>query len=295
MNARDFEVNHAEMAPSTHWLKPIQPLLYNRFTAIAVGCVALLVLLAVFAPVLAPDSPTTVNLAGRLAAPSSAHWFGTDEVGRDIFSRLLYGARISIGIGLGSVILSALLGTFIGAFAGYLGRWPDQVILRLMDILLAFPALVLAMALSAALGPSLINAAFAIAIVKLPIYVRLSRAESLALSQKLFIKAARTFGHRPTWIVTRHVIPNVLPPIIVQITLDLGDAILLIATLGFLGLGAQPPTPEWGSMISVGWKYLIDQWWYPTYTGAAIFVTVMSFNLLGDGVRDLLDPKRSDA
>jgi peptide/nickel transport system permease protein len=279
---------------SNAWLRPIQRLARNRFTAVALGVVAVIVLIAIFAPWIAPDSPTKVNLTGRLAPPSAAHWFGTDEVGRDIFSRILYGARISVGVGLASVLLSALVGTIIGSFAGYWGRWADQIIMRTMDILLAFPTLVLAMALSAALGPSLLNAAIAIAIVKLPIYVRLARAEALSLSQRLFIKAARTFGLKSGWIVRRHIIPNVLPPIIVQITLDLGDTILLIATLGFLGLGAQPPLPEWGSMISVGWKYLLDQWWYPTFTGAAIFVTVMSFNLVGDGVRDLLDPKQRD-
>ncbi|MBX5437811.1 MAG: ABC transporter permease subunit [Alicyclobacillaceae bacterium] len=276
------------------WARPVRRLVSNRFTAAALACVAVIVVVALLAPWLAPHSPTDIDLGSRLAAPSADHWFGTDEVGRDIFSRILYGTRISVGVGLGAVLLSAVAGTLIGAFAGYWGRWADQIFMRMMDILLAFPPLVLAMAMAAALGPSLFNAAIAIAIVKLPVYVRLARAETLSLSQQLFIKAARTFGLRSGWIVTRHIIPNVLPPIIVQITLDMGDAILLIATLGFLGLGAQPPTPEWGSMISVGWKYLLDQWWYPTFTGAAIFITVMSFNLVGDGVRDLFDPRRSE-
>jgi peptide/nickel transport system permease protein len=266
----------------------------NRFTALAVACVVAIVLLALLAPWLAPDSPTAVHLSQRLSPPSARHWFGTDEVGRDLFSRILYGARISVGVGLGSVLLAALAGTMLGAFSGYWGRWADQGIMRLMDILLSFPSIVLAMALAAALGPNLLNAALAIAIVKLPVYVRLARAEALSISRQLFVKAARTFGLGSGWIVTRHIIPNLLPPIVVQITLDLGDTILLIATLGFLGLGAQPPTPEWGAMISVGWKYLLDQWWYPTLTGAAIFITVMSFNLLGDGVRDLLDPRRHE-
>lgn len=266
-------------------------LLGNRLAAAAVIVAFLIVLVAILAPWLAPASPTAVDLGGRLAPPSSAHWFGTDEVGRDIASRILYGARISVGVGVGAVLLSAIAGTLIGSFAGYRGRWVDQLVMRSMDIVLAFPTLVLAMALAAALGPSLWNAALAIAIVKLPTYVRLARAETLSLSQQLFVRAARTFGLGSGWIVTRHIVPNALPPIIVQMTFDLGDTILLIATLGFLGLGAQPPTPEWGAMISVGWKYLLDQWWYPTFTGAAIFVTVMAFNLVGDGIRDLLDPR----
>ncbi|MCL6577392.1 ABC transporter permease subunit [Kyrpidia sp.] len=266
-------------------------LLGNRLAAAAVIVAFLIVLVAILAPWLAPASPTAVDLGGRLAPPSSAHWFGTDEVGRDIASRILYGARISVGVGVGAVMLSAIAGTLIGSFAGYRGRWVDQLVMRSMDIVLAFPTLVLAMALAAALGPSLWNAALAIAIVKLPTYVRLARAETLSLSQQLFVRAARTFGLGSGRIVTRHIVPNALPPIIVQMTFDLGDTILLIATLGFLGLGAQPPTPEWGAMISVGWKYLLDQWWYPTFTGAAIFVTVMAFNLVGDGIRDLLDPR----
>ncbi len=275
--------------------QPMRNLYQTPFTAVSATLVGIIVLVAIFAPLLASHSPTIIDLTDRLAPPTASHWFGTDEVGRDIYSRIIYGARISLGIGLGSVILAATLGVTLGAFAGYIGGWIDQVISRVMDILLAFPTLILAMALSAALGPSLVNAAIAIAIVKIPIYVRLSRAEGMSISQQLYVRAAQTFGLNSIWIVRKHIIPNLLSPIVVQTTLDLGDAILLISTLGFLGLGAQPPTPEWGSMISVGWRYLIDQWWYPTFTGAAIFISVMAFNLLGDGVRDMLDPKRNDA
>ncbi|OFW78094.1 MAG: D-ala-D-ala transporter subunit [Alicyclobacillus sp. RIFOXYA1_FULL_53_8] len=272
------------------FVKAIESLYQNPLTAVATSLVTLIVLIAILAPFLAFHSPTAIDLMNRLAPPSAYHWFGTDEVGRDIYSRLLYGTRISLGIGLGSVALAAVLGTVLGSLAGYRGGWVDQIISRVMDILLAFPPLILAMALSAALGPSLVNAAIAIAVVKLPTYVRLSRAESMSISQQLFVRASKTFGLSTAWVVRRHIIPNLMSPIIVQTTLDLGDAILLISTLGFLGLGAQPPTPEWGSMISIGWKYLLDQWWYPTFTGAAIFITVMTFNLLGDGIRDLLDP-----
>lgn len=272
------------------FVRVIENLYQNPLTAVATSLAALIVLIAILAPILALYSPTAIDLMNRLASPSAHHWFGTDEVGRDIYSRLLYGTRISLGIGLGSVALAAFLGTVLGSLAGYRGGWVDQIISRVMDILLAFPPLILAMALSAALGPSLVNAAIAIAVVKLPTYVRLSRAQSMSISQQLFVRASKTFGLSTAWVVRRHIIPNLMSPIIVQTTLDLGDAILLISTLGFLGLGAQPPTPEWGSMISIGWKYLLDQWWYPTFTGAAIFITVMTFNLLGDGIRDLLDP-----
>jgi len=167
------------------------------------------------------------------------------------------------------------------------------VIMRLMDMVLAFPSLILAMALAAALGPNLQNAMIAIAIVKIPVYVRLARGETLALRERLYVKAAITFGIKPWRIISKHIIPNAISPIIIQVTLDVGDAILLVVTLGFLGLGAQPPTPEWGAMISVGWKYLLDYWWYPTFPGLALFLASGALNLIGDGIRDILDPKSS--
>ena len=272
----------------------IRSLIKNRFAASAVIVLTIVFLVGVFAPLLASYSPTNTSPKDRLLPPGSLHYFGTDELGRDIFTRILFGTRVSVGIALIAILLSALVGTFIGSFSGFVGRWIDQVIMRSTDVLLAFPTLVLALALSAALGASIVNAALAIAIVKLPTYMRLSRTQALSISQSLYVKSAKTFGVSSGWVVRKHVVPNLLTPIIVQITLDIGDAILLIATLGFLGLGAQPPTAEWGAMISTGWNYLLDQWWYPTFTGAAIFITVMAFNILGDGVRDLLDPKSGE-
>jgi peptide/nickel transport system permease protein len=266
----------------------------NKVTGCALLVVAALVLVAVLAPLAAPYSPTTVDLAHRLEGLSSAHLLGTDEVGRDILSRLIYGARISIGVSVLVVAAAALVGMLLGALAGYFRGWTDHVIMRAVDVVLSIPSLILAIALAAALGPSLVNAALAIAIVKVPVYARLAYGETLRVRQQLYVRAARTYGIRSSWIIRRHVLPNIRSSIIVQTTLDLGDVILLIATLGFLGLGAQPPSPEWGSMISTGWHYLIDQWWYPTFTGLAIFVTVMSFNLLGDGVSDLLEPTSRD-
>ncbi len=269
-------------------------MLSNRVTAVALLVVVLLVIIAVVAPWIAPYAPSKIDLVQRLKPISAAHWLGTDEVGRDILTRLMYGARISIGASVAIVAAAAVAGAILGTTAAYASRWVDPVIMRAMDVVLSFPSLVLAIALAAALGPSLFNAALAIAIIKLPLYTRLAYSEALSVREHLYVRAARTYGIGGWWIIRRHIIPNVQASILVQTALDIGDAILTIATLGFLGLGAQPPIPEWGAMISVGWHYLLSAWWYPTFTGAAIFVAVMSFNLLGDGIRDLLDPTSVD-
>lgn len=251
----------------------------------------LIILMSIAAPLISSYDPTKINIKERFAPPSPEHWFDTDEVGRDIFTRILYGARLSLGVGVAVVLSAGLIGTVIGAISGYFGGRLDQVIMRLMDMVLAFPSLVLAMAIAATLGPNLQNAMLAIAIIKIPVYVRLARAETLVLREKLYVKAAVTFGIKPWRIITRHIIPNAISPVIIQVTLDIGDAILLVATLGFLGLGAQPPIPEWGAMISIGWKHLLDYWWYPTFPGLALFLASSAFNLIGDGIRDILDPK----
>ncbi|MCC0563650.1 ABC transporter permease subunit [Brevibacillus borstelensis] len=263
----------------------------SPLTLFGLFLLVMLLLLSVCAPLISPHDPTKINIPERFSPPSAAHWFGTDEVGRDIFTRILYGARLSLGVGVAVVLSAGLVGTVIGAISGYFGGRVDQIIMRMMDIVLAFPSLVLAMAVAAVLGPNLQNAMLAIAIIKIPVYVRLARAETLALREKLYVKVAVTFGIKPWRIITRHIIPNAVSPVIIQVTLDIGDAILLVATLGFLGLGAQPPTPEWGAMISIGWKYLLDYWWYPTFPGLALFLASCGFNLIGDGIRDILDPK----
>ncbi|USG64548.1 ABC transporter permease subunit [Brevibacillus ruminantium] len=263
----------------------------NPLTLFGLFLLIAILLLSVCAPLISSYDPSKINIKERFAPPSAAHWFGTDEVGRDIFTRILYGARLSLGVGVAAVLSAGLIGTVIGSISGYIGGRIDQIIMRLMDIILAFPSLVLAMAVAATLGPNLQNAMLAIAIIKIPVYVRLARAETLALREKLFVKAAVTFGIKPWRIIARHIIPNAISPVVIQVTLDIGDAILLVATLGFLGLGAQPPTPEWGAMISIGWKYLLDYWWYPTFPGLALFLASCGFNLIGDGIRDVLDPK----
>ncbi|GAA4722114.1 ABC transporter permease subunit [Brevibacillus fulvus] len=275
--------------------RTVNPLWYkfrkNPLTLVGLVVLLFIILLAIFVPLISPYEPTKIHVVERFSPPSAKHLFGTDEVGRDIFTRILYGARLSLGMGVAVVLSAGVIGTAIGAVSGYFGGRIDQIIMRLMDIVLAFPSLVLAMAVAATLGPNLFNALLAIAIIKVPVYVRLARAETLALRERLYVKAAYTFGIKPWRIITRHIIPNAVTPVIIQVTLDIGDAILMVATLGFLGLGAQPPTPEWGAMISVGWKYLLDYWWYPTFPGLALFLASCGFNLIGDGIRDILDPK----
>jgi peptide/nickel transport system permease protein len=265
----------------------------NPMTLIGLTILGIIILLSLAAPLISSYDPNKINVIERFQSPTGKHWFGTDEVGRDIFTRILYGARLSLGIGILIVVAAGLVGTVFGTISGYFGGKVDQVIMRIMDMILAFPTLILAMAFAAALGPNLQNAMIAIAIVKIPVYVRLARGETLSLREKLFVKAAITFRIKSWRIIARHIIPNVISPIIIQVTLDIGDAILLVATLGFLGLGAQPPTPEWGAMISTGWKYLLDYWWYPTFPGLALFLASGALNLIGDGIRDILDPKSS--
>ncbi|WHY71745.1 ABC transporter permease [Fictibacillus enclensis] len=263
----------------------------NQMTWAGLGILGVIVLCSLIAPILTPYNPTQVDISQKFLGPSLHHWFGTDEVGRDILTRILYGARISLGVGITVIIMASVIGILIGTVSGYFGGVIDVIIMRIMDMVMAFPTLILAMALAAALGPSLQNAMLAIAIVKIPVYVRLARGESLVLREKLFVKSAQSFGINPWRIIGKHIVPNSVSPVIIQATLDVGDAILMIATLGFLGLGAQPPTPEWGAMISIGWKYLLDFWWYPTFPGLFLFLSAGSLNLIGDGIRDILDPK----
>jgi len=251
------------------------------------------VLASVFAPWLATHDPNQVNLARRLQPPSAEHWFGTDEVGRDLFSRVLDGGRRSIGAGVSVVLLAASAGIVLGGISGWVGGKLDLVLMRVMDIILAFPALVLAMALAAALGPGLMSSVLAVAFVRVPVYVRLVRAQVLSLREREYVTAAVAAG-APTWyILWRHLIPNSLPPVVVQATLDAGNAMLLTATMSFLGLGVRAPAAEWGAMVNSGRVYLLDQWWYPTFPGAAIFMTAMGFNLIGDYWRDRLDPRHA--
>ena len=251
----------------------------------------LLVLLAAFAPLLSPYSPTKINLRERLSPPSLAHPFGTDDAGRDILSRVIHGSRITLRICVIVVGLTLGIGTFLGLLAGYFGGWIDEVTMRVSDVFLAFPALILAMAIAAALGPSLENAIIAMVVIWWPRYARVARGQVLLIRELDYVASARALGASSLRVMAQHILPNCVSPIIVQATLDLGEVVLTAATLSFIGFGAQPPAPEWGAMISVGRNFLRDYWWYPTFPGLAILLTVMGFNLLGDALRDMLDPR----
>jgi peptide/nickel transport system permease protein len=264
----------------------------NRLAVLGLAIVMLLVLIAALAPLLAPYSATVGDLGNaRLLPPSAAHWFGTDDQGRDILSRLMHGCRITLVVVVLVAVLAAPIGLLVGTAAGYAGGWLDAVLMRITDIFLAFPRLILALAFVAALGPGIENAVIAIAITSWPPYARIARAETLTLRQADYISAVRLLGAGPVRIVLRHIMPLCVSSVIVRVTLDMAGIILTAAGLGFLGLGAQPPLPEWGAMIANGRAYVLDQWWVAAAPGAAIFIVSLGFNLLGDGLRDALDPK----
>jgi peptide/nickel transport system permease protein len=255
--------------------------------------VVFFVLLAVFAPVVAPFDPLQTSWTAVRKAPSAAHLFGTDELGRDVLSRVIFGARASLLAGLVSVTISLALGVPIGLLAGYAGRWPDALISRMTDAMLSTPFLILAIALAAFLGPSLTNAMIAIGVSATPIFIRLTRAQVLAVKVEDYIEAARAVGNSHLRIALRHVLPNVVPPLIVQATLAIAAAVIAEASLSFLGLGQQPPAPSWGSMLNTAKNYVENAPWMAVWPGLSIFLLVLSFNLLGDGLRDALDPRHA--
>jgi len=263
----------------------------NRLAMVGLAIVLALVAVALLANVLAPYPPTVGELSQRLLPPSATHFFGTDDQGRDIFSRLLHGSRITLFVVALVAVLAAPVGLLVGTASGYAGGWIDAVLMRITDIFLAFPRLILALAFVAALGPGIENAVIAIAITSWPPYARIARAETLSIRQADYISAVKLLGASPLRIVLRHVMPLCVPSVIVRVTLDMAGIILTAAGLGFLGLGAQPPMPEWGAMIAAGRAYVLDQWWVAAAPGAAIFIVSLGFNLLGDGLRDALDPK----
>jgi peptide/nickel transport system permease protein len=248
-------------------------------------------LVAILAPILTDRSPVAQDLSQRLRPPSAENWFGTDQLGRDIYTRILYGSRITLMIVGLVVVMVAPTGLLIGTLAGYLGGWVDTVLMRVTDVFLAFPRLILALAFVSALGPGLENAVIAIAFTAWPPYARVARAETLTIRRSDFIAAIRLQGAGPLRIVLGHVIPLCTSSVIVRISHDMAGIILTAAGLGFLGLGAQPPAPEWGAMIATGRQFVLDQWWVATMPGIAILVVSLGFNLLGDGLRDVLDPK----
>jgi peptide/nickel transport system permease protein len=263
----------------------------NPLALIGLGIVVALLLVAAFAPLLAPYDPFAQDLDRRLVAPSAAHLLGTDELGRDIASRIVFGARITLLIVLLVALIAAPLGLLVGTVAGYLGGWTDVVLMRLTDVFLSFPGLILALAFVAALGSGLENAIIAIALTAWPPIARLARAETLTVRRADYIAAVRLAGASNLRIIVRHVMPICIPSVIVRITLNMAGIILTAAGLGFLGLGAQPPSPEWGAMLSTGRQYMLGSWWLAAMPGLAILVVSLGFNLLGDALRDLMDPR----
>jgi peptide/nickel transport system permease protein len=251
-----------------------------------------LIVVSIFAPLLATHNPDTQDLANRLSVPTHDHWFGTDELGRDVYSRLLYGGRITLGMVVSIVLLVAPLGLIVGCAAGYMSGTIDRVLMRVTDVFLAFPRLILALAFVAAIRPGVSSAIFAIALTAWPPFARLARAETLTIRNSDFIAAVRLTGASSWRIVLRHIVPLCLGSVIVRVTLDMSAIILTAAALGFLGMGAQPPSPEWGAMIATARRFILQQWWVPMIPGIAIFVVSLAFNLLGDGLRDVLDPKQ---
>ncbi len=262
----------------------------SKLTLAGLAIVLSLMAVALTAPLLAPYDPLEMNIANRLQAPSASHWLGTDELGRDILSRILYGTGLALKIMIIVLLIDLPLGVFLGIVAGYFGGWIDEVIMRLADIFMAFPRLILAMAIGAALGPSLTNTMIAIAVTLWPSYARLARGETLSIKERTFIEAEKSIG-TPKWkILVSHILPLCSSTTIVRATLDMGNVIRIAAGMSFIGLGAQAPMPEWGLMVSTGRDFLVNQWWVPTFPGLAILITVFGFNLLGDGIRDIADP-----
>jgi peptide/nickel transport system permease protein len=266
----------------------------NALTKFALYSVLMLVLIAILVPIFLPAEQNInqdANPAEKLLGPSSSHVFGTDELGRDIFKRILLGTRISLKTALLAVGAAIVIGVPLGAIAGFFGGFTDEVIMRFTDIFLGFPPLLLAIAIAAFLGPNLDNATIAIALSWWPWYTRIVRGQAVSLKERQFVKASQALGAPSGKIILKHIIPNCIAPIIVQASMDIGGVILTIASLSFLGLGAQAPTPEWGLMVSTSRNYFLNAWWYSIFPGLAIFFTVLIFNLLGDGLREILDPK----
>lgn len=263
----------------------------NRLAVVGLAIILALLVVAALADVLAPYSAVQGDLRARLLAPGAEHWMGTDDQGRDILSRVIFGSRLTLYVVVLVAVIAAPVGLLIGTVAGYAGGWVDVVLTRITDIFLAFPKLILALAFVAALGPGIENAVIAIAITSWPPYARIARAETLTVRNSDYISAVRLMGASPLRIVLRHVMPLCMSSLIVRVTLDMAGIIITAAGLGFLGLGAQPPLPEWGAMIASGRRFILDQWWVAAMPGLAILIVSLGFNLLGDGLRDALDPR----
>lgn len=263
----------------------------NRLALFGAMIIMALFVSALFAPMISPYDPVKSNIRERLTGPSVDHFFGTDDLGRDIFSRIVHGSRISLQVGLVSVSIATTVGMLLGVLAGYFGGWVDTIAMRLMDVMFAFPGVLLAIAIMAVLGPSTTNVMIAVGIVYIPIFARITRGSVLTVRNRDFVEAAYCVGLRPGRIIFRHILPNALDAVIVQVSLATAFAILAEAALSFLGLGTQPPAPSWGSMLSFGRQYMLEAPWWTIFPGLAIFLTVLALHLIGDGLRDALDPR----
>ncbi|CEI82574.1 diguanylate cyclase [Oceanobacillus oncorhynchi subsp. incaldanensis] len=288
---RDDRPDVEQIETVSPWRDAWRRLRKNRFAMAGMIIILFFLILALIAPLLTSYSYYEQNLANRLLPPSGEHWMGTDDLGRDILTRIAYGARVSLQVGFFAVIGALVFGTFLGIIAGYFGRWVDMIISRIFDILLAFPSILLAIAIVAILGASLQNALIAIAIINIPIFGRIVRSRVISLRAEEYIMAAKAQGMKNGRIIFHHILPNSITPIIVQATLGFGTAILEAAALGFLGLGAQPPTPEWGQMLASSREFIQLAPWTLIMPGVSIMLVVLGFNLVGDGLRDVLDPK----
>ncbi len=284
-------VNNGKEEAISPWKDAYRSLKKNKLAMVGAGIILFFILIALFAPLITSHGINDQNMSVRLQSPSAEFWFGTDDFGRDIFTRIVFGARISLWVGFFAVTGALFFGTLLGVIAGYYGRFRDSIISRIFDIMLAFPSILLAIAIVAILGPSLQNALIAIAIVNVPIFGRLVRSKVLSLKNEEYIMAARAQGMKDSRIIIHHILPNSLGPIIVQATLGFGTAILEAAALGFLGMGAQPPDPEWGKMLSDSRSFIQSAPWTVLFPGFSIMLIVLGFNLIGDGLRDALDPK----
>ncbi len=290
--ATDAGIPSTARAARPRWRETLGLLAANPTAAVA-GLVLLgIVLVALLDEALAPDGPNEISVEDRLQAPSAAHPFGTDDLGRDILSRVVLGAGVSLRVGFLAVAIALAVGGLVGLLAGFYGRWVDDVLMRLMDVLFAFPAVLLAIAVLAVRGPGAGNTALAIGIVYVPVFARVTRASVLGVREEVYVRASRSVGASDLRLLTRHVLPNAAPPIIVQTSISLAFAVLAEAALSFLGLGTQPPDPSWGLMLAEGRGFIDIAWWLAFFPGMAIFLTVLCFNLLGDGLRDVLDPRQ---
>ncbi|MFZ5828236.1 MAG: nickel transporter permease [Bacillota bacterium] len=280
-----------EMPFDSPWRRAWRSARRSPTTMIGTTIVLLFLLVAILGPTLAPFSPTETALANRLMPPSAEHWFGTDSLGRDLFSRILHGAKLSFITGMTVVLTAGVLGTMLGTIAGYFGGKIDEAVMRITDMFLAFPGLILAMAVAAILRPNLTNTLIAISVTWWPIYARLVRGQVLSIRTLDYVQAGLALGQSSTRLIWRHILPNALSPVLVRATLDMGGVILTAAGLSFIGFGAQPPTPEWGLMVADGRTFLMTHWWVSTVPAIAILLLVLGFNLMGDGLRDVLDPR----